>query len=167
MIKKLVPDRILDNVYQLTPSYLKSFGKNAVIFDIDNTLIAHDKRQPDQKLIDYLQSLKDTGIEICLVSNNQKERVEEFNRQLGLFAVPKAGKPKRRALLPCLDYLHTAPENILFVGDQILTDVWCAKKNKISCFLVKPIKPYENKFFYLKRWLEKSVLKAYYKQEKR
>ena len=53
----------------------------------------------------------------------------------------------------------------MFVGDQLFTDVWGAKKAGIRTWLVKPIHPKEEIQIVLKRRLEWIVL-FFYKRSK-
>lgn len=167
MFERFIPDRIFDDVYQITPELLRRLGKTAVIFDIDNTLTCDKNAEPDDRLKTYLSSLTENGIQIALVSNNNRERVETFNRSLHFFTTPKAGKPKKSALIPSLGYFNAAKEQVLFVGDQVLTDVLAARKHAIHVFLVRPINRYENGFFYVKRLLERPFIRAYYKRREK
>lgn len=64
-----------------------------------------------------------------------------------------------------MQILGTTPENTLFVGDQLFTDVWGAKKAGIVTYLVKPIHPKEEIQIVLKRYLEKVVLYFYHRQK--
>ena len=55
----------------------------------------------------------------------------------------------------------------LFVGDQLFTDVWGAKRAGMHTILVKPIHPKEEIQIVLKRKLEKIVLFFYRRYQKR
>jgi shikimate kinase len=61
--------------------------------------------------------------------------------------------------------MGTTSDNTLFIGDQLFTDVWGAKRLGIYCILSKPINPKEEIQIVLKRRLEKPVLKSYTKQD--
>ena len=52
-------------------------------------------------------------------------------------------------------------KNTVFIGDQIFTDIWGAKKAGIYSILVKPIDKKEEIQIVLKRYLEKIVLASY------
>ncbi len=56
---------------------------------------------------------------------------------------------------------HTG--NTLFVGDQLFTDVWGARRAGIVTYLVKPIHPKEEVQIVLKRRLEWIVLFFYHR----
>ena len=60
--------------------------------------------------------------------------------------------------------MHTTRETTLFVGDQLFTDVWGAKRLGIRNVLVNPIDKKEEIQIVLKRYLERIVLKSYEKQ---
>ena len=57
--------------------------------------------------------------------------------------------------------MHVKPEQALFVGDQLFTDIWGANRAHIDSILVDPIHPKEEIQIVLKRRLEWAVLKAY------
>ena len=66
-----------------------------------------------------------------------------------------------------MEKLGTSPDTTLFVGDQLFTDVWGAKKSGILSLLVKPIDPKEEIQIVLKRRLEWIVLFFYKRKCKR
>ena len=66
-----------------------------------------------------------------------------------------------------MERLGVDKEHALFVGDQLFTDIWGAKKAGIRTFLVKPIHPKEEIQIVLKRYLEKIVLFFYVRDQKR
>lgn len=63
--------------------------------------------------------------------------------------------------------MGTDTDNTLFVGDQLFTDVWGAKRVGIRNILVKPIHPKEEIQIVLKRYLERVVLYFYIRSAKR
>ena len=63
--------------------------------------------------------------------------------------------------------MGTDKRTTVFVGDQLFTDVWGAKKAGIHAILVKPMHPKEEIQIVLKRYLEKIVLRSYKKQNRK
>ena len=63
--------------------------------------------------------------------------------------------------------MGTDRNTTLFVGDQLFTDVWGAKRSGIRNILVRPIHPKEEIQIVLKRYLEKIVLHFYLKKKKK
>lgn len=79
----------------------------------------------------------------------------------------KAGKPSPVNYRKAMEIMGTAADTTLFVGDQLFTDVWGAKKAGILSILVKPIHPKEEIQIVLKRRLEWIVLFFYKRQSER
>jgi HAD superfamily phosphatase (TIGR01668 family) len=157
----LVPDFYCDDIYGITPEYIKSKGIIAVILDIDNTLEPYENPMPGERVLNWLRSLDDRGIKYAIVSNNNKERVEEFNKNLKMPAYFKAGKPFKKKIICAMNDIGTSSDNTVFMGDQVFTDVWGAHNSKIPAILVPPIKDKTDPFTKFKRLLEKPFLKQY------
>ena len=63
--------------------------------------------------------------------------------------------------------MGTNSSNTIFVGDQLFTDVFGAKRAGIYSILVRPIHPKEEIQIVLKRYLEAVVLYFYHRDKKR
>lgn len=159
-LDKFTPDRMEKDISAYPAKFFLDKGIDRVVFDLDNTIAPYDKALPDEKAIVYIRSLQEAGIDVMLVSNNEKERVEIFNENLGLFAVYKAGKPGIKGIQACLAQSKNKGKAAI-VGDQIFTDCLAARRAGLPCFLVDPIQPKENLFFKLKRLGEKPFIKRY------
>ena len=135
-------------------------GKRAVLFDIDNTLVPHGA-PADEKAVALFRELREIGYQSCLISNNKEPRVKSFAESVGSKYLWKAGKPSTRGYETACAIMHVTPEQTLFVGDQLFTDIWGANRAHIDTILVDPIHPKEEIQIILKRRLEWIVLKAY------
>ena len=164
MFELFIPDKIFENFYDITPGCLLDFGIKAVISDIDNTLAPYEIAEPTETIISWVRSLEEAGIKIAFLSNNHAERVELFNRTIGVPAYPDAGKPGKKSILFAMSELGVTPEETLMLGDQIFTDVLTGKRVGTRAFLVPPIKDKKTLFFKAKRLLEKPFLKMYYRR---
>ena len=91
-----MPDMMPDHFYDVTPDIVKSMGAKALICDIDNTLVAHDEKHPNEDVKVFVKRVKDSGIKMCLISNNSLERVETFAKDLNLATYPNARKPLKK-----------------------------------------------------------------------
>lgn len=162
--KYLIPDVFYDDIYQITPEYLKKEGIKALVLDIDNTLVTYDDPEPTESVLKWFKTMEDAGISIAFVSNNKPPRVERFNSKLGYFAQAKGGKPFGKHIRRAMAHMGVTKEETALVGDQLLTDIMagkCAKLNK--SLLVLPIKDKTTPFFRFKRWLEKPYIRKYKK----
>ena len=166
MLQRFYPDEYVDSTYGIDFEELYRQGYRGIIFDIDNTLVPHGA-PADARSIALFRRLKELGYRIMLLSNNKEPRVKMFNDAVGAEYIFKAGKPGTVNYYKAMERMHTDKGNTLFVGDQLFTDVWGAKKTGIRTFLVKPIHPKEEIQIVLKRYLEKIVLFFYERQKRR
>ncbi len=90
-----------------------------------------------------------------------------FNQDIGVDYVYNAHKPSTKNYVKAMEIMGTDKENSLFIGDQLFTDVWGAKRAGIRNILVKPIHPKEEIQIVLKRYLERVVLHFYKKNLKK
>ena len=84
MFEKFFPDEYLGSTYKIPFEKLYEQGYRGVIFDIDNTLVPHGA-PADERAKRLFQRLREIGFESCLLSNNQKKRVEMFNCRRSAF----------------------------------------------------------------------------------
>lgn len=160
------PDEYLDSTYEIDFDLLHKKGYRGVIFDIDNTLVPHGA-PADARAEALFSHLKSIGFSCCLLSNNQRPRVELFNKNIGVNFIEDAHKPSVKSYQKAMKMMGTDTENTLFVGDQLFTDVFGARRTGIHSILVKPIHPKEEIQIVLKRYLEKIVLHFYLKEQHR
>lgn len=160
------PDRDSDSIYEIDFQSLYEEGYRGIIFDIDNTLVPHGA-PADEKVTEFFERLRKTGYGTMLLSNNKEPRVKSFADKVGCGYIFKAGKPGKGGYERAMEQLHTDKENTLFVGDQLFTDIWGAKRAGILTYLVKPVHPKEEIQIILKRIPEKVVLYFYGRQKKK
>lgn len=166
MFQRFYPDNEVDNAYDIDYETLYKKGCRGVIFDIDNTLVPHGA-PADERAVQLFARLREIGFRTVLLSNNKEPRVKSFADSVGSLYVFKAGKPGGKGYAKAMADMGTVPENTLFVGDQLFTDVWGAKKMGIPTYLVKPIHPKEEIQIVLKRRLERIVLFFYHRRKRR
>ena len=161
MKDNLTPDYMFGHYWEVTPAFLSSIGVRAILSDIDNTLAPYEQDEPDERIVSWVQSLKENGIAIALVSNNHAPRVEKFNRELGLLAYADSGKPKKKTLLRAMQELGVNMSETAMLGDQLLTDSYAGKHIGLPAIIVPPIKDKTNLFFRFKRWCERPFIRRY------
>ncbi len=164
MFNMFFPDEYLASTYVIPFEDLYQKGYRGIIFDIDNTLVPHGE-PADDRARKLFSRLKEIGFATCLISNNQEPRVKMFNEEIQTSYIFDAHKPMTKNYIRAMEIMGTDRNSTLFVGDQLFTDVWGAKRAGIYNILVKPIHPKEEIQIVLKRYLEKIVL-YFYKREK-
>ena len=165
MFEMFFPDEYVVSTYVIPLDKLYEEGYRGVIFDIDNTLVPHGA-PADVRAIKLFNRLKEIGFNCCLLSNNQVGRVEMFNKDVNVNYIYDAHKPSTKNYVKAMELMKTDKSNTIFVGDQLFTDVWGAKRTGIRNILVKPIHPKEEIQIVFKRKLEAIVL-FFYKRRKK
>lgn len=160
MFEKFFPDESVSSTYEIDFQNLYGEGYRGILFDIDNTLVEHGKGA-NRRAMELFRRLREMGFECCLISNNKKQRVSSFNEHIGVHTVFNAHKPSRKGYYEAMELMGTKRENTLFIGDQLFTDIWGAKRCGIRNILVKPIDKHEEIQIVIKRWFEKIILKEY------
>ncbi|SES63714.1 YqeG family HAD IIIA-type phosphatase [Anaerobranca gottschalkii] len=159
IFKKLTPDLYLNTIYDLDVDKLKKKGINAIITDLDNTLVGWNDPNPDAKLVKWFDNLKNHGFKVAIVSNNSENRVAHFAKQVGLPFISKAQKPRRSPFKKALEILGSKKEETAVLGDQIFTDVLGGNRTGLFTILVIPINPKEFIGTRIVRQCEKIVLR--------
>ena len=156
MFKKFRPDMDVKTVYDIDFDSLLSEGIKGIIFDIDNTLVAHDA--PCTKESDELvKSLIDKGFKLFILSNNDEDRVKLFIQNVYIDYIYKSGKPSAKNYLVAFEKMGLKKEEVVAIGDQLFTDCLGAKNAGIKFIRVGIVSKKEPPHIKLKRILEKPV----------
>ena len=166
MFETFYPGNYVDSAYEIPYEKLYERGYRGIIFDVDNTLVPHGA-PADKQAIELFERLRAIGFSTCILSNNKEPRVSPFADKVGSPYIFKGGKPSRKGYERAMERMKTDRDTTFFVGDQLFTDVWGAKRSGIRSILVKPIHPKEEIQIIFKRQLEKIVLHFYYRQKSR
>ena len=162
MVRYFYPDEYKDSTYELDFEGYYKAGYRAVLFDIDNTLVPHGAPATEEAIA-LFERLRSIGLKACLISNNKIGRVKSFADAVGAYYIENAHKPSKKGYTKAMEEMGTTVQNTLFVGDQLFTDVWGAKRCGIKSILVKPINPKEEIQIVLKRYPERLILFFYKK----
>ena len=157
----LTPDNMFASYRALTPAYLRERGIDVLIMDIDNTLAPYEQDLPDAHIKAWIGEMQAAGIGLAFVSNNNWERVELFNGEIGIPAFAKSGKPFGKTLRRVIKLYGSDAQHTAMLGDQLLTDVFAGKHIGATTLLVPPIKDKTTAFWRIKRALERPVIRKY------
>ncbi len=166
MLERFYPQRRLRSAYEIPYEQYLRKGFRGVIFDIDNTLVPHNA-PADGRARELFSRLHAMGFQTCLLSNNREPRVREFAGEVDSPYIFKAGKPKIKGFERAMEKMGTGQKDTLFVGDQLFTDVYGANRAGVYSILTDPINPREELQIVLKRFLERPLLKAYERRERK
>ena len=160
-MKNFYPDLYVENISCITASMLIKMGMEAVVLDIDNTLVPHNDPNPTLEVMNFLEDMRENGIKICVVSNNDYDRVAPFAQRIGIeHFVYDALKPRAYGYLKAAEIMGVGAGKTAAIGDQIFTDVWGGNRAGCYSIMVEPIDlKSENVFIKFKRILEKPFLR--------
>ena len=160
----MIPDYMFDHYDDVTPEFLASLGVRGLLIDIDNTLAPYEQPASDDRHRAWFAALDAAGIRTALISNNHRERVEEFNAALGREAYWHSGKPFGRTFKKVMRGWGLPYEQVAVLGDQLLTDALAGKALGLTVLIVPPIQDKKTAFVRFKRYLERPYIKAYHKK---
>jgi HAD superfamily phosphatase (TIGR01668 family) len=163
--KYLIPDYVFDRYDDVTPTFLESIGVRALLIDIDNTLAPYEQPKADDRHRAWFEALDAAGVRTALISNNHRERVEEFNATLGREAYWHSAKPLGRTFCRVMRGWGLPREQVAVLGDQLLTDALGGKCLGLRVIIVPPIRDKKTAFVRLKRWLERPYMRAFYQKQ--
>ena len=84
--------------------------------------------------------MKAAGIQVTIVSNNNEMRVQSFADPLGIpFIFQSYVKPLGKAFAQALRIMSVKQEEVVVIGDQLLTDVFGGNRLKLHTILVIPV----------------------------
>ena len=167
MIEKCFPDYCVNSVWDLGNDFYKSNNIKAVIFDIDNTLVTHTTATPPEDVLEYFEFLKTNGIKYAIASNNNRQRVVAFCKDLNVPYIYRALKPRKAPLKKLAKYFDVPNENICLVGDQLFTDMLGANRMGFVSVVVTALGENETGFVSFKRIFEKMIMKKYLNEKNR
>lgn len=164
MFKNFYPYEYVENVFCIDYRKLYAKGYRGIIFDIDNTLVPHgtDSVKEIDDLFKYIQNI---GFKTLLLSNNGEQRIQRFMKNINSLYIANAKKPKTDGYLKAIDMLDLDKKQIVYIGDQVFTDIYGANKSDIASILVKYIGYYDDCKKGIRRNIEKIILKLYTKSK--
>ncbi|AEA01182.1 MULTISPECIES: YqeG family HAD IIIA-type phosphatase [Aerococcus] len=134
-----LPTWLVDTIYSISPQALKSLSVKGIITDLDNTLIAWDFPDATQELIEWVKEMQENGIEVMILSNNNEQRVKHVADQLQVPYYSAAFKPFRKGIRHLLKISGLKEEEVIIIGDQLLTDIFVANRQGLRSVLVRPV----------------------------
>ncbi|WP_119325992.1 YqeG family HAD IIIA-type phosphatase [Companilactobacillus musae] len=160
------PYIMLDKITDIDVESLKNLNITTIMTDLDNTLLPWNSNEYDLSLRKWLNQMAQNDIEVMIVSNNSYERVEKAVRDLPVSIVARAVKPLPFVIMNHIREENIDPEQVLFVGDQVMTDVLAGNMAQLKTVLVKPLVNTDAKKTRVNRFFERPILKAMQMRDK-
>ncbi|CAI8773513.1 MULTISPECIES: YqeG family HAD IIIA-type phosphatase [Bacillus] len=157
-MKLFLPNEYVKNVYHVQPEDLKKRGIKGIITDLDNTLIEWDRPNATPKLEQWFLNMKEQGIQVTVVSNNNEQRVKDFADPLGIPFIHSARKPFVRAFKRAIQEMNLKADEVVVIGDQLLTDVLGGNRVGLYTILVVPVAQTDGLVTRFNRKIERRIM---------
>ena len=135
MLKRHIPTFHAKNIYEIDLNKFVSMGIKYVFCDLDNTLDSYRQKTPTPKAVEFKEKLNKLGIELIIVSNNTGNRVKLYSETLGVPYFSRIGKPFIRRINKIIKEKGYSKDEIISIGDQVVTDISFANKAGIKNIL--------------------------------
>lgn len=156
----LKPDYNVESLFDIDFKEIKALGVNAIIFDLDSTLMPSKSGEYPTKVVELLEELKQNFV-IAVISNNKNKEYISKVQSISNFAVIGHGnKPSPKVMREYLKTINILPTEAVVIGDRPLTDILAGKLLGAKTILVDSItKDTENKPTRFVRKLERLTIR--------
>ena len=147
------PKYTIDTIYNLDPRKLNEMGIKAVFSDLDNTLLAWNKFETAKEM----DKLNKKLVKLVVISNNNAERVGKVLNPYHIDFVAKARKPLPFAITRKREEMGLNKNQVMMVGDQLITDMQAGNLAGVETVLVKPLVETDKWNTRINRFFEKII----------
>lgn len=122
----LVPDQIVNSIYELDLDDLYAKGIRLILADLDNTIARYHEWEPSEPLRTWKERVEAQGMTLFVLSNGRKPwRSKRFCTGFVPY-ISHASKPHAKNFHRAMEQCSCTPEQTVMLGDQIFTDIWGA-----------------------------------------
>ena len=133
-------------------------GYKLILLDIDNTLASHGASVADDYARQVILRVQEAGLACRIITNARWQRARQYAADLGVPLHARANKPSTRGIRKACLSTGIAPEQCVMIGDQLLTDVFAARRAGCLAILVRPRTTKEPQTIRIRRKWEKKFL---------
>lgn len=157
-MKKFIPTMYKKNIFEISYNKLKKKGIKCIIFDLDNTLALIDDDIIPEDTKKLCHKLK-KDFNLVIISNNDEKRIASYVKEFDIDGVSNAFKPSTKGLKEIQKKYAYQKDEMVMIGDQLMTDILSGNRFKIMTILVDPLGKKDLKITSINRFFERLVLK--------
>lgn len=139
----LIPTMRYNRLSDIPPEKLSELKIQLVFLDMDNTLAPWHSDCVPSEFFPWVEKVKNQGVTVALLTNSKGNNADSIGKKLNIPVYKNAKKPFKAPTKKLLKELDVNPENVLFVGDQLFTDVQLANSINAKCVLTVPLEDRE------------------------
>lgn len=155
------PDETYTDLLEIDFSNYAMQGYQLVMLDIDNTLAHHGSDSADEFAREVVRRIQAAGLICWIVSNGKTHRIRSYAASIDLPFVAMSNKPSRRAFKHVCQITGIEASKAVMIGDQLLTDIFGARRAGCRAVLVHPRSQQEAWNVRVKRGIEKPLLRRF------
>ena len=141
LAKMIVPDMQFNNIHEIDEHRIKDFKENygieGIIFDVDQTILNKTVKVPECSK-QWIELIK-KNFKVIVVSNGWNGEAQKYFESVGIDYIYLAMKPAKRGFKKACKKLGVRPDHILVIGDDLIDDIYGAKRNKMMNARVKSV----------------------------
>lgn len=153
-----MPNEYVKDIFHVKPEILKEKGIKGIITDLDNTLVEWDRPGATPEIIKWIEGMREAGILVTIVSNNNETRVKNFSDPLGIPFIHDARKPLNKSFVAARKLMGLRKEETVMIGDQLLTDILGGNRKGLYTILVVPVATSDAFFTKFNRMIERRIM---------
>ena len=154
-MKIFKPDFYLKNIFSINVDFLKKNNIKALLLDADNTLCIFHTDVPVDGVLEWIDKVKSSGIELHILSNAKPHRLTTFAKNVNLPYFYMSMKPLPFKINKAIKKLGFKKNEVALVGDQLFTDILGGNLAGIKTIWLDYIQLEKGWTFKLKRKIEK------------
>ncbi|UXR77358.1 MULTISPECIES: YqeG family HAD IIIA-type phosphatase [unclassified Staphylococcus] len=159
ILKRLfLPNQYVKDIHEIDFQQLEKLNIRGIITDLDNTLVGWDEANPTPKVEEWFKTIDERGFKVTVVSNNNEKRVKAFCKDLNVDYIFKAQKPRGKSLRKATRKMGLKKEQVVVIGDQMMTDVFGGNRSGLYTIMVVPVKNSDGLATKINRLIERRIL---------
>jgi len=141
MTINLIPNKLMKTVFDINISKLEKCNIRNYFFDYDNTLMPWGSNNISEKIKSIFNDLILKKSKIIIVTNGKGDRYKILKSYLpdGVVLLTNMKKPNSSKLEKYINTYNINTQNSVFIGDNLITDIYTANKIGMYTIKVKPI----------------------------
>ena len=139
MKNKYVPFAVAESIYEIDIDFYKKLDVKILLMDLDNTLDSYRLYHPTARAVELIDRIRAADILPVIISNNRGKRVRTYANDLNVEYIHSAAKPFPNKINKFIKEHGWDKKDILFVGDQMITDVAAANRAGLRVILTNKI----------------------------
>lgn len=158
-MEKYIPDVYQKSIYDISYKKLHQCGIKCLLFNLDNTLVPLNSKEPTDKLIEFITNLKEQGFKIIIYSKCSKNRIQPFKEKLEVDCCALKRKAFDKKINEILKMFNLKQAELAIIGDQMVSDIVSGNKAGVTTILLNPISKKDRICEKIDRLREKKIMR--------